>query len=102
MGRTATSKYIVHVTVPGYAYSPASWRCDRSGRPSAEHLAAYVKGFEDSTRPGGVNAHLGRQRVTRATVKVNEPGGRIVATYQAPAEPMFTVVADSAEQESRP
>jgi hypothetical protein len=92
MGRTATSKYAVSVTVPGYSYSLAAWRCKQSGRPTEANLTAYIEAFEASTRPGGANAHLGEQRVTSAYIKVNEYNGRTVAKYQAPARPMFTVV----------
>ena len=94
MGRTVTSKYAISITVPGYSYSLAAWRCNQSGRPTAANLAAYVEAFEASTRPGGCNAHLGAQRVTRAHVKVNSGyDGRIVAEYTAPEEPMFTVIS---------
>jgi hypothetical protein len=91
MSRTATSKYAVSITVPGYRYSLASWRCNQSGRPTDANLARYVEAFEASTRPGGCNAHLGEQYVSSAYVKVNSGyDGQVVATYRAP---MFRVVA---------
>ena len=94
MERTATSKYAVSITVPGYQYSLASWRCNESGRPTDANLARYVAAFEASTRPGGCNAHLGEQHVSSASVRVNSgTNGAVVARYQAPARPLFTVVA---------
>lgn len=90
MGRIATSKYAVSITVPGYSYSLAAWRCNQSGRPTDANLTRYVQAFEASTQAGGCNAHLGEQHVTRAYIKVNSGyDGAIVARYQAP---MFTVV----------
>lgn len=82
MGRTATSKYAVSITVPGYRYTLAAWRCNQSGRPTQANLAKYVHAFEASTKPGGCNAHLGEQHVTSAYIKVNSGyDGAIVARY---------------------
>jgi hypothetical protein len=93
MGRTVTSKYAVSITVPGYSYGLASWRCQQSGRPTDANLARYVAEFEASTRPDGCNAHLGEQHVTSAHVKINNYNGAVIARYRAPARPLFTVVA---------
>lgn len=68
--------------------SSQGYDCKRSGRPSDENLAAFVRGLEDSTLPGGVNAHLGVTRVGAATI-VRQATGRVVATYTAA---MFEVV----------
>jgi len=83
MGRSTTPTYVVHLTVPGFHYTPAAWRVKQAGRPTDANLAAYVKAFEASTEPGGVNAHLGPQTVRSAQV-VRQATGEQVASYAAP------------------
>jgi hypothetical protein len=90
MSQTLTSKYQVRIFSPAHNYSPASWNCRRDGRPTDANLARYVESFEASTRPGGVNAHLGETRILRAVIAVNEYGGDVVARYSAP---LFTVIS---------
>lgn len=89
----APTTYVVELNTPGYRYTPASWNCRQYGRPTAANLAAHVKGFEDSTRPGGVNAHLGFTSVSSARIRRNQYAGDVVAEYTAPARPLFTVVS---------
>ncbi len=84
-----TPAYRVHLHVKGVHYTPAAWNSKHSGRPSDAALAAYVESFEASTRPGGVNAHLGPETVLSAKV-IRQATGDVVATYAAP---LFTVVA---------
>lgn len=102
MPRDTTPAYVVEVTTPAHRWTPAEWRARKRGplpgygQPTDANLARYVKAFEDSTKPGGVNAHLGETRVTRASIRRNTPGADPVASYTAPpapAGPMFTVVA---------
>lgn len=103
MGRTSTPTYVVEIEMPGYRYAPAAWRVSSAvnapgyGKPTDANLARYVEKFEESTRPGGVNAHLGFQRVTTARIRRNTSNGGfrggVIATYTAPPRPMFEVVA---------
>lgn len=89
MGRSLTFtfrvKLVVHSAETGQprTYTPFAWRVKESGRPTDENLAAYVQAFEDSTKPGGVNAHLGREVVSSAKVR-RQSTGEVVATYTAP------------------
>jgi hypothetical protein len=79
---TRTPTYAVRLHVPGFAYTPMGWDCKRAGRPTEANLAAYVASFERSTQPGGVNAHLGAQKVKRAWITRQATGER-VAEVQA-------------------
>lgn len=88
MGRVTTPTFAVRIFVKDAVYSPTGWPCDRLGLPSDERLARYVQGYEDSTRPGGCNAHVGPETVTRARI-IRQATGEIVASYTAP---MFSVV----------
>lgn len=84
MGRSTTPTHAVRMVVPGFAYSPAAWPTKHHGRPTDATLAEYVTEFEASCAPGGCNAHLGPQRVTRASV-IRQSTGALVASYTAPA-----------------
>ena len=66
-----------------------AWLTKYAGRPTDETLAAHVKVAEASTAPGGVNEHLGAERIGFARV-VRQATGEVVATYTAP---VFEVVA---------
>lgn len=99
MPRDTTPAYVVDVITPGRRWTPYEWRVRRRGQvpgygqPTGANLARHVRSFEDSTKPGGVNAHLGVTRVTRAVIRRNYPGADPVAIYTAPPAPMFAVVA---------
>jgi hypothetical protein len=81
MGRSTTPRYVVEMSG---GFTAAAWRVRQDGRPTDANLARYVAGFEASTAPGGVNAHLGTTRVRSAKVRENSYGGEVVARYQAP------------------
>lgn len=56
MGRSITPKYRVELA-GNIRVTPMAWQ--RSyGRPTAANLAKMVQGYNDSYRPGGVNAHI--------------------------------------------
>lgn len=67
--------------------TPCAWRRP-DGRPTAANLERHVRGFEESTLPGGVNAHCGITRVGSARL-VRQADGEVMATY---APPMFEAV----------
>ena len=93
MARDTATAYVVDISTPGYRWTPAAWNCRTMGRPTAANLRRHVEGFEASTRPGGVNAHLGATLVTRASIRRNALGGAVVATYEPPPAPAFAVIA---------
>lgn len=82
------------VTTGKGVYTPAEWRTrargqvPAHGKPNAENLKAYIAKFEDSTKPGGVNAHLGVTVVFSAFIK-DQRTGETLATYRGPS---FVVV----------
>jgi hypothetical protein len=101
MGRSTTPKYAVEyrdvIVLRGdrrerVSLTDTGWNVRESGRPTDENLERYVREFEDSTLPGGVNEHLGVTRVGSATIYLNDGSGisEAVASY-APAA--FQVVS---------
>lgn len=84
-----TPTFRVELRVIGSHWTPAAWPTKHAGRPSDATLAAYVASLEASTRPGGVNAHLG-ETVVRTAKVVRQSTGDVVATYEAP---LFAAVA---------
>ena len=89
MGRTITPKYRLEVT-HGISCTPMVWR----GRVTALRLAQYVASYNESLKPGGVNAHvptgLGRSidecRITGAVV-IRQADASIRATYREVVPP---------------
>ena len=90
--RDTTTKYQVRIKVDRYGFPPMSWNCRRDGRPTAGNLRKFVESFEASTRPGGVNAHLGSTTVTKAMIMLNDGSRKLVAEYEAPKAPLFMLV----------
>lgn len=89
MGRSRSIKYVVRLEFGTNTFNtPAEWRTrarnnvPSHGKPNAANLAKYVHGFEASTQPGGVNAHLGVQKVTSARV-IDQETRTVVAEYFA-------------------
>ena len=91
MGRSIAIKYTVQVIVRGVQNTPSEWRTrsrlngvvPAHGAPTAANLAAYVRKYEESTLPGGCNAHLGVTKVARAVI-VNQQTRETIANYVAP------------------
>jgi hypothetical protein len=83
MGKTTTTKYQIRIEVKsGPGHMPMSWNCKRDGRPTEANLRRWVESYEASTRPGGVNAHLGPETITRARILLNDGSGKLVAEYK--------------------
>ena len=82
MGRTLTAKYQIRLNTVGPALMPMSWNCRTTGRPTEANIRKFVKGWEDSTLPGGVNAHLGVDVVLSAKILLNDGSGTVVAEYK--------------------
>jgi hypothetical protein len=92
MGRSLSIKYLLNLTLieaeTGKAKSatPQQWRVKGRnnapgfGKPSEANLAVWIKGFEDSTKAGGVNAHLGVLQVTGACI-VDQDSGAEIASF---------------------
>lgn len=75
-----TPTYRVELRLLGSHATPAAWPTKHAGRPTDATLARYVADFEESTRPGGVNEHLGEEFVIGAEV-VRQATGETVATF---------------------
>lgn len=61
-----------------------AWPTKYAGRPSDENLAKFVKVHEDSTAPGGINAHLGQEQIRSAKV-IRQSNDVVVAEFDRPA-----------------
>jgi hypothetical protein len=84
--RDTTPTYVVQISDGVHYYTASAWRVTSrtqvraDGRPTTANLKRYVESFEASTRPGGVNAHLGETTVKRARINHNITG-TLVAEY---------------------
>lgn len=92
MGRVVTPTYRVETTTNVGRLTDMAWNCKRDGRPTAENLEEWRKGYNRSFLPGGVNGprhdsdvilHISSARIVRQST------GKAVAEVRAP---MFEVV----------
>lgn len=87
MGRSRAIRYTVDMKIVDGFTTPGEYRTKYYGRASAKGLEAYVTSYNESLKPGGVNAHIGETgRCYRAVLK---DYGTVVAEWSAP---MFEVV----------
>lgn len=101
MGRSYTPKYVIRLETVrsrlGEVYlTNMEWRAKDAGSPTVANIGKWVEKFEESMKPGGVNAHLGYDPVLRAEVVYNRSRGLLVAEWvrsrDAKPAPMFEVV----------
>lgn len=88
MGRSTTPTFRCEMKISSGHCTPMGWDTKHAGRPSDATLKAHVEHFEASTKPGGVNDHIGATVVWSAKI-IRQSTGETVATYQGP---MFAVV----------
>lgn len=93
--KTATAKYVYQVfesAPPGVNriiyHTPALWNVKRDGRPTSANLEKLVMAYARSLHAGGANAGLSRSLgyipyPTRAIVRENRIGGRIIGEWRA-------------------
>lgn len=82
---TTTPTYRIEIrTTDRYAWTPIAWDTRRYGRPTDDALDTFVSDLEASTRPGGVNAHLGTTYVRTARV-IRQADDTVVVDYTMPA-----------------
>lgn len=67
-----------------FSTTPEAWPTKHLGRPTPYALGQWVALTEQSTKPGGVNAHLGPMTVRSARV-VRQSTGEVVAQYVHPS-----------------
>lgn len=96
MGRSRTPPYRIEYVAAYFrdrdhwekiGMTPGGWDSKHYGKPTTANLERVIKSFELSSKPGGVNAHLGEMQVTRARI-VRQKDGHIIAEYE---RPMFEV-----------
>jgi hypothetical protein len=103
MGKTRTYTYRLELRViSGAYYTPQGWLVRGSrllgpgkGKPTAGNIDKWVTAFENSMRPGGVNAHLGIDQVTYARI-VHQASGQVMAEWRRKDwrknQPLFEVI----------
>jgi hypothetical protein len=85
MGRDVRVRYLVHEVLDGNrVVTPIAWNSNKNwdGPANAKNLVRKIRGFEESTKPGGVNEHLGPTKVLSAQL-VDTFTGTTKATYVA-------------------
>jgi hypothetical protein len=90
MGRTLTPKYSLEASFVDFANKKLGslrmgWP-SKLGKPTNKKAEAWVRGFNESLKPGGANAHLRATQsdLGRVTVRYNVHGGLTVAEYSPP------------------
>jgi hypothetical protein len=63
-----TPRYVVRfITVhPTQFHTGIEWKTDVHGQPTVENLTAFCTKYEDSTKVGGCNEHLGPMTIANA------------------------------------
>lgn len=81
MARSTTPTYRVEYRA-NQGMTPGCWngRKDRDGRANAKNLAKHVKGYNESFKEGGVNAHLAGLVISSAKL-IRQSTGEVVAEY---------------------
>ena len=89
MGRSTTPTYILRIIVESGSYcTPMEWRVSGSriagsgyGKPTTANIAKWVAVYEKSLLPGGVNSHIGFDKVLSASI-TNQKIGEVVAEWK--------------------
>jgi len=93
MGRSRMMTFVLHTraTMPDTRTTPCEWKVKQSGKPTQDNITKWVKDFEDSLRPNGINDHLGIFSITQAWV-VDQRNNEIVCRWKRPPSPLFVVI----------
>lgn len=83
MGKSITPTYRIEMKVSRGVVTPAAWPTKHLGRPTEDTLRQYVQVWEDSTKDGGCNSHLGFTFIREAKV-YRQGTGECVAVYRLP------------------
>ena len=90
MGKTLTPTYAVEffevrtAAEGAVGWTPMGWNAKQAGRPTAENLATFIKGYEMSTLPTGCNRHLGATTIGSAHIIRNDGSKEVIASYASP------------------
>jgi len=95
MSKSITPKYVLEMSGTSYHQTPSAWK----GRvPTRSGLERYVMAFVVSTYKGYCNEQIGEtfgiEIPSRAVVRENFHGGRILIEWKAP---MFQVLPNAAD-----
>jgi len=90
MGRSIKSKYKLEIRndLGRVIMTPMCWFVKDKGKPTRDNLIKYVKSFNESLKPGGVNEHLAKAygieeaRIDRARISENVRDGAVIAEYK--------------------
>lgn len=85
MGRTITPTFRVEYVMFGnIGITSSAWYTRHEGHPDDENLRRHVEKLEDSSKPGGCNAHCGPMVVASAKI-IRQKTDEVVANYKGPA-----------------
>jgi hypothetical protein len=79
-GRTTTPKYRLETGKS----TPMEWKCEY-GKPTPENIEKWVRRFNKSLQPGGVNEHVGVDATVSNAKVVDQETDEVVAEWSAPA-----------------
>lgn len=83
-GRSTTPKYVVDVELknPRWRSTSSAWKVKEYGKAEEKNLAKWVKMFNKSVKPGGVNDHLGDDHIIIwAGLRTNKVGDPYIAEW---------------------
>lgn len=83
MGTSRTPTHRVEFLTDNGHWTPQGWPTKQAGRANGKNLSYHVRTLEQSTQPGGVNAHLGATRIIAARLLTNTGETKLVAGYLA-------------------
>lgn len=97
MGRSITPRYRVEFQAHHCLISHSIWQVKTNnvgipgnGKPTDKNLARYIRELEDSTKTGGVNAHLGPMLILSARI-VDQFTDEVKASYDGLTKPFQKV-----------
>jgi hypothetical protein len=96
MGKSNTPTFRVEYTsmtlVTGRKHANVvSWDVQQDGPANEQSLRGFVRSMEQSTREGGVNAHLGAELIVAARL-VRQSSGQTVARFKRGTSFSFEVI----------
>lgn len=84
MGRSRAIRFEVRMRVARGHVTPMEYPTKHVGRANDENLATFVKDYNVSLHPGGVNAHLGDSARCLEAEVFDYRRGEVVARYKTP------------------
>jgi len=80
MSSSRTPRYVVNFTTvhPTQFHTGIEWKLSVHGQPTDSNLISFCAKYEESTRSGGCNEHLGPMQISEAKI-VDQKTSKVVA-----------------------